>query len=111
MATQLKQNNKVKNIPPLISAQCIVKEVAAIKQGHVQSAEWTMRKMKITKKQLRRIIKEERAKLQEQSGMSRMTREHIGNMRHDFEKAISFGATHVRVGSAIFGDRVKSPGQ
>ncbi len=45
--------------------------------------------MKISKKQLRRIIKEERAKLQEQSGMSRMTREHIGNMRHDFEKAIS----------------------
>ena len=44
--------------------------------------------MKITKRQLRRIIKEERAKLQEQSGMSRMTREHIGNMRHDFEKAI-----------------------
>ena len=32
-------------------------------------------------------------------------------MSSDFEKAISFGATHVRVGSAIFGDRVKSPGQ
>ena len=31
-------------------------------------------------------------------------------MSSDFEKAISFGATHVRVGSAIFGDRVKSPG-
>ena len=28
-------------------------------------------------------------------------------MSADFEKAISFGATHVRVGSAIFGDRVK----
>lgn len=32
-------------------------------------------------------------------------------MSSDFETAISFGATHVRVGSAIFGDRVKSPGQ
>ena len=29
-------------------------------------------------------------------------------MSSDFEKAISFGATHIRVGSAIFGDRVKS---
>lgn len=29
-------------------------------------------------------------------------------MSSDFEKAISFGATHVRVGSAIFGERVKS---
>ena len=28
-------------------------------------------------------------------------------MSADFEKAISFGATHIRVGSAIFGDRVK----
>ena len=28
-------------------------------------------------------------------------------MSGDFEKAISFGATHVRIGSAIFGDRVK----
>jgi len=27
-------------------------------------------------------------------------------MSADFEKAISFGATHVRVGSAIFGERV-----
>ena len=32
-------------------------------------------------------------------------------MSSDFEKAISFGATHIRVGSAIFGDRVKAPGQ
>ena len=32
-------------------------------------------------------------------------------MSSDFEKAISFGATHVRVGSAIFGDRVKSLGR
>ena len=30
-------------------------------------------------------------------------------MSNDFEKAISFGATHIRVGSAIFGERVKSP--
>ena len=29
-------------------------------------------------------------------------------MSSDFEKAISFGATHVRVGSAIFGERVNS---
>jgi pyridoxal phosphate enzyme (YggS family) len=28
-------------------------------------------------------------------------------MSDDFEKAISFGATHIRVGSAIFGERVK----
>ena len=27
----------------------------------------------------------------------------------DFEKAISFGATHIRVGSAIFGERIKPP--
>ena len=27
-------------------------------------------------------------------------------MSGDFEQAIRFGATHVRVGSAIFGDRV-----
>ena len=32
-------------------------------------------------------------------------------MSADFEKAISFGATHIRVGSAIFGERVKSPEQ
>ena len=30
-------------------------------------------------------------------------------MSADFEKAISFGATHIRVGSAIFGERAKSP--
>ena len=29
-------------------------------------------------------------------------------MSSDFEKAISFGATHIRVGSAIFGERVNS---
>ena len=32
-------------------------------------------------------------------------------MSSDFEKAISFGATHIRVGSAIFGERVKMPGR
>lgn len=32
-------------------------------------------------------------------------------MSADFEKAISFGATHIRVGSAIFGERAKSLGQ
>ena len=45
--------------------------------------------MKITKKQLKRIIKEEKRRLQEQSGMNRATREHIGNMQYDFEKSIS----------------------
>ena len=32
-------------------------------------------------------------------------------MSSDFEKAISFGATHIRVGSAIFGERVKFSAQ
>ena len=32
-------------------------------------------------------------------------------MSNDFEKAISFGATHIRVGSAIFGERVRPPEQ
>ena len=32
-------------------------------------------------------------------------------MSSDFEKAISFGATHIRVGSAIFGERVNSQAQ
>ena len=32
-------------------------------------------------------------------------------MSADFEKAISFGATHIRVGSAIFGERVRPPEQ
>ena len=32
-------------------------------------------------------------------------------MSADFEKAISFGATHIRVGSAIFGERLKSQEQ
>ena len=30
-------------------------------------------------------------------------------MSNDFEKAICFGSTHIRVGSAIFGERVRSP--
>ncbi|GAB5436046.1 YggS family pyridoxal phosphate-dependent enzyme [Falsiruegeria mediterranea] len=30
-------------------------------------------------------------------------------MSSDFERAIALGATHVRVGSAIFGERVKTP--
>ncbi|MEJ2518268.1 MAG: YggS family pyridoxal phosphate-dependent enzyme, partial [Methyloceanibacter sp.] len=29
-------------------------------------------------------------------------------MSSDFERAIALGATHVRVGSAIFGERVKT---
>ena len=45
--------------------------------------------MKISKRQLRRIIREEKQKLQEQDGMSRMTRQYIDDMRYDFEKAIS----------------------
>ena len=28
-------------------------------------------------------------------------------MSEDYEKAISFGATHIRVGTAIFGERPK----
>jgi PLP dependent protein len=32
-------------------------------------------------------------------------------MSSDFERAIALGATHVRVGSAIFGERVKTPAQ
>lgn len=32
-------------------------------------------------------------------------------MSSDFERAIALGATHVRVGSAIFGERVKTPTQ
>ena len=30
-------------------------------------------------------------------------------MSHDFETAIDEGATHVRIGTAIFGKRVKRP--
>ena len=42
-------------------------------------------------------------KLAENCGVEKLSM----GMSEDFEKAISFGATHVRVGSAIFGDRVK----
>lgn len=41
------------------------------------------------------------AKIAERNGLSGLSM----GMSGDFEKAISFGATHVRVGSAIFGDR------
>ncbi len=46
-------------------------------------------------------------KLAENCGLEKLSM----GMSEDFEKAISFGATHVRVGSAIFGDRVKSSEQ
>jgi pyridoxal phosphate enzyme (YggS family) len=42
------------------------------------------------------------AKMAERNGLKGLSM----GMSADFEKAISFGATHVRVGSAIFGDRV-----
>ena len=41
------------------------------------------------------------AKMAERNGLAGLSM----GMSGDFEKAISFGATHVRVGSAIFGDR------
>ena len=46
-------------------------------------------------------------KISENCGLEQLSM----GMSGDFEKAISFGATHVRVGSAIFGDRVTSPEQ
>jgi pyridoxal phosphate enzyme (YggS family) len=46
-------------------------------------------------------------KISENCGLAQLSM----GMSGDFEKAISFGATHVRVGSAIFGDRVTSPEQ
>ena len=46
-------------------------------------------------------------KLAENCGVEKLSM----GMSDDFEKAISFGATHVRVGSAIFGDRVRPPEQ
>jgi pyridoxal phosphate enzyme (YggS family) len=46
-------------------------------------------------------------KISENCGLEQLSM----GMSGDFEKAISFGATHVRVGSAIFGDRVISPEQ
>jgi PLP dependent protein len=42
------------------------------------------------------------AKIAERNGLSGLSM----GMSGDFEKAISFGATHIRVGSAIFGERV-----
>ena len=42
------------------------------------------------------------AKVGERNGLSGLSM----GMSSDFEKAIAFGATHIRVGSAIFGERV-----
>jgi len=41
-------------------------------------------------------------RLAERNGLSGLSM----GMSGDFEKAIAFGATHIRVGSAIFGDRI-----
>ena len=46
-------------------------------------------------------------KISEDCGLEKLSM----GMSGDFEKAISFGATHIRVGSAIFGDRVKFQAQ
>ena len=43
------------------------------------------------------------AKMAERNGLTGLSM----GMSADYEKAIAFGATHVRVGSAIFGERVK----
>ena len=45
------------------------------------------------------------AKLAKRNGLAQLSM----GMSGDFAKAISFGATHVRVGSAIFGARVSPP--
>ena len=42
------------------------------------------------------------AKIAERNGLTGLSM----GMSSDFEQAIAFGATHIRVGSAIFGDRV-----
>ena len=42
-------------------------------------------------------------KISEDNGLEKLSM----GMSGDFEKAISFGATHIRVGSAIFGERLK----
>jgi pyridoxal phosphate enzyme (YggS family) len=42
------------------------------------------------------------AKMAERNGLTGLSM----GMSADFEKAIAFGATHIRVGSAIFGERV-----
>ena len=44
------------------------------------------------------------AKLAKQNDLTQLSM----GMSGDFAKAISFGATHVRVGSAIFGERISS---
>ena len=41
------------------------------------------------------------AKIAERNGLSGLSM----GMSGDFEKAVAFGATHIRVGSAIFGER------
>jgi pyridoxal phosphate enzyme (YggS family) len=46
------------------------------------------------------------AKMAERNGLSGLSM----GMSDDFEKAIEFGATHIRVGSAIFGARVPTAG-
>ena len=46
------------------------------------------------------------AKIAERNGLQGLSM----GMSGDFEQAISLGATHVRVGSAIFGERVKPEG-
>ena len=46
-------------------------------------------------------------KISENCGLKQLSM----GMSGDFEKAIGLGATHIRVGSAIFGERVKSPAQ
>jgi len=45
-------------------------------------------------------------KIAERNGLAGLSM----GMSADFEQAIAFGATHIRVGSAIFGDRVKPQG-
>jgi pyridoxal phosphate enzyme (YggS family) len=44
------------------------------------------------------------AKIAERNGLEGLSM----GMSSDFEKAIAFGATHVRVGSAIFGERIST---
>ncbi|MFK7744753.1 MAG: YggS family pyridoxal phosphate-dependent enzyme [Roseobacter sp.] len=44
------------------------------------------------------------AKIAERNGLTGLSM----GMSGDFEKAIAFGATHIRVGSAIFGERVSA---
>jgi uncharacterized pyridoxal phosphate-containing UPF0001 family protein len=46
------------------------------------------------------------AKMAERNGLSGLSM----GMSDDFENAIEFGATHIRVGSAIFGARVPTAG-